>query len=127
MPDVLWDYDGLAADQDRRLLGVGVMPLITYLVLAERKILGFIQVRTGPNRVGPWGLLQPIADVMKLLVKEDVMPNRAIKWAFVLAPCLVVAPAFIIFSVIPVRSFGGAAPVAQSTSSSPTSISPCCW
>jgi NADH-quinone oxidoreductase subunit H len=77
------------------------MPLITYLVLAERKILGFIQVRTGPNRVGPWGLLQPIADVMKLLVKEDVMPNRAIKWAFVLAPCLVVAPAFVIFSVIP--------------------------
>lgn len=84
------------------LIFVGVLPLITYLVLAERKILGFIQVRVGPNRVGPWGLLQPIADVMKLLVKEDVIPNKAIKWAFILAPCLVVGPAFVIFAVIPV-------------------------
>lgn len=80
----------------------GVLPLITYLVLAERKILGFIQVRVGPNRVGPWGLLQPIADVLKLLVKEDVIPNRAVRWAFILAPCLVVGPAFVIFAVIPV-------------------------
>ncbi len=84
------------------LLFAGILPLITYLVLAERKILGFIQVRVGPNRVGPWGLLQPIADVMKLLVKEDVIPNRAIRWAFILAPCLVVGPALVIFAVIPV-------------------------
>jgi NADH-quinone oxidoreductase subunit H len=84
------------------LLGVFILPLITYLVLAERRILGFMQARLGPNRVGPWGLLQPIADVMKLLVKEDVVPRRAVKWAFVLGPCLVVAPAFVIFSVIPV-------------------------
>ncbi len=84
------------------LLFVGILPVITYLVLAERKILGYIQVRLGPNRVGPWGLLQPIADVMKLLVKEDVIPNRAIRWAFILAPCLVVGPAFVIFAVIPV-------------------------
>ena len=78
MPDVLWQYAVLPLIKIGVLLGVGIMPLITYLVLAERKILGFIQMRTGPNRVGPWGLLQPIADVMKLLVKEDVMPNRAI-------------------------------------------------
>ncbi len=78
-----------------------VMLLITYLVLAERKILGFIQARLGPNRVGPWGLLQPIADTVKLLLKEDVIPNQAVKWAFILGPCLVVAPAFIILSVIP--------------------------
>ena len=78
-----------------------VMGIITYLVLAERKILGFIQVRVGPNRVGPWGLLQPIADVAKLLVKEDIIPRRAVKWAFVLGPCLVVAPALIIFAVVP--------------------------
>ena len=59
------------------VLFVGILPLITYLVLAERKILGFLQVRTGPNRVGPWGLLQPIADALKLLVKEDITPAKA--------------------------------------------------
>jgi NADH-quinone oxidoreductase subunit H len=89
------------------LLFLGILPLITYLVLAERKILGFIQARVGPNRVGPWGLLQPIADVMKLLVKEDTLPAQAVKWAFILAPCLVVAPAFIIFSVIPIGPRAG--------------------
>lgn len=101
MPEVLFDYLVLPAIKIALLLFAGILPIIMYLVLAERKILGFMQVRTGPNRVGPWGLLQPIADVMKLLVKEDVMPTRAIRWAFVLAPCLVVAPALIIFSVIP--------------------------
>ena len=83
------------------LIFLMILPLIAYLTLAERKILGFMQVRLGPNRVGPWGLLQPIADVMKLLVKEDTTPVRAVKWAFILAPCLVVGPALIIFSVIP--------------------------
>jgi len=77
------------------------LPIITYMVLAERKILGFIQMRTGPNRVGPWGLLQPIADVMKLLVKEDVIPREAVKWAYILAPGLVVAPMFVLFAVVP--------------------------
>jgi NADH-quinone oxidoreductase subunit H len=101
MPDVLWGYVVLPSIKIAVLLFAGILPLITYLVLAERKVLGFIQVRTGPNRVGPWGLLQPIADVMKLLVKEDVIPSRAIKWAFVLAPCLVVGPALVIFSLIP--------------------------
>jgi NADH-quinone oxidoreductase subunit H len=89
------------------LLFLGVLPLITYLVLAERKILGYMQARVGPNRVGPWGILQPIADVMKLLVKEDTLPSKAVKWAFILAPCLVVGPAFIIFSVIPVGPKAG--------------------
>jgi NADH-quinone oxidoreductase subunit H len=89
------------------LLFLGVLPLITYLVLAERKILGYMQARLGPNRVGPWGILQPIADVMKLLVKEDTIPRQAVKWAFILAPCLVVGPAFIIFSVIPMGPRAG--------------------
>ena len=83
------------------LLFLVVLPIITYLVLAERKILGYMQARVGPNRVGPWGILQPIADVMKLLVKGDNIPNQAVKWAFILAPCLVVGPALIIFSVVP--------------------------
>ncbi|SRR6266545_921011 len=83
------------------LLFLIILPLIAYLTFAERKILGYMQARLGPNRVGPWGLLQPIADVMKLLVKADSIPNRAVKWAFILAPCLVVGPAVIIFSVIP--------------------------
>ena len=78
-----------------------VLGLISYLTFTERKVLGFLQVRTGPNRVGPWGLLQPIADVLKLLVKEDVVPSRAVRWAFILAPCLVVGPALVIFAVIP--------------------------
>jgi NADH-quinone oxidoreductase subunit H len=83
------------------LLFVGILPLITYLVLVERRVLGFLQARLGPNRVGPVGLLQPFADVLKLLAKEDIIPRRAVKWVFVLAPCLVVAPALVIFSVIP--------------------------
>ena len=100
MPDVLVDYLLWPTLKIGIVLGV-VMGIITYLVLAERKVLGFIQVRVGPNRVGPWGLLQPIADVAKLLVKEDVIPRRAVKWAFVLGPCLVVGPALVIFSVVP--------------------------
>jgi len=78
-----------------------VLTLIAYTTFAERKILGFLQVRTGPNRVGPWGILQPIADVAKLLVKQDIIPDRAVRWAFVLAPCLVVGPALVIFAVVP--------------------------
>jgi len=83
------------------LVFVGILPLIAYLVLAERRILGFMQVRLGPNRVGVMGLLQPVADIAKLLVKQDVIPTHAVKWAFVLAPCLVVGPALIILVVIP--------------------------
>jgi len=89
------------------LLFGGILPLITYLVLAERKILGYMQARLGPNRVGPWGILQPIADVMKLLVKEDTLPTRAVKWAFILAPCLVVGSALVIFAVIPIGPKAG--------------------
>jgi NADH-quinone oxidoreductase subunit H len=100
--DTLFYYAVSPALKILVLLFLMVLPLITYLVLIERKVLGFMQARVGPNRVGPWGLLQPIADVMKLLVKEDTLPRQAVKWAFVLGPCLVVAPAFIIFSVIPV-------------------------
>jgi NADH-quinone oxidoreductase subunit H len=102
MPPVLIDFVVVPAVKILILLFAALLPLIMALVLAERKILGYMQARVGPNRVGPWGLLQPIADVAKLLVKEDVIPTHAVRWAFILAPCLVVAPALIIFSVIPV-------------------------
>ena len=108
MPQALIDHLLLPAVKILALVFLGVLPLITYLVLAERKVLGFIQARVGPNRVGPWGLLQPIADVAKLLVKEDVIPRRAVKWAFVLGPCLVVGPALVIFAVVPFGPPSGA-------------------
>ncbi len=78
--------------------------IVAYMTLAERKIMGYIQVRIGPNRVGPRGLLQPFADGIKLFLKEDLMPARAQKLVFVIAPALIIAPAFVVFSVIP---FGG--------------------
>jgi len=106
MPESVVQYALVPAVKILLLLLLGVMPLIAYLVFVERRVLGFMQARLGPNRVGPWGLLQPIADILKLLVKEDTTPVRAVRWAFILAPCLVVAPAFIIFAVVP---FGPAA------------------
>ena len=67
----------------------------------ERKILAHMQVRLGPMRVGPHGLLQPIADALKLLIKEDIMPTEADKWVFWMAPLLVVMTAFTVFIVVP--------------------------
>jgi NADH-quinone oxidoreductase subunit H len=82
-----------------------VLPLIlsvAYLTLAERKIIGWIQNRIGPNRVGPKGLLQPFADVLKLLVKEIVIPAKSSRFLFVIAPLLAIVPAFAAWAVIPV-------------------------
>ncbi len=81
-----------------------VVPLIlavAYFTYAERRVIGFMQVRMGPNRVGPWGLLQPFADVFKLLLKEIVLPENANRFLFVLAPVLAIAPAFAAWAVIP--------------------------
>ncbi len=72
-----------------------------YLTLLERKLVGRIQNRYGPNRVGFWGLLQPIADGVKMLTKEDIVPTNADKFAHFLAPVVIVIPALLIFSVIP--------------------------
>jgi NADH-quinone oxidoreductase subunit H len=85
------------------ILGVVIM-LAAYLSFFERKILAYMQIRIGPNRVGPRGWLQPIADALKLFVKEDILPARAEKLVYMLGPVLVTAPALVVFSVIPFGS-----------------------
>lgn len=80
---------------------VAVLTFVAYLTLLERKVLGWIQVRLGPNRVGPWGLLQPLADGAKLLLKEEITVSRANKLIYVVAPLIVVTCALTPFAVIP--------------------------
>ncbi len=75
--------------------------LVAYLVLMERKVLAFMQARLGPMRVGPWGLLQPLADGLKLLLKEDIVPSGADKYIFLLAPVISIIAAFTVFAVVP--------------------------
>lgn len=81
-----------------------VMPMVTYTVYAERRVSAFIQDRTGPNRVGPLGLIQPIADAVKLLLKEPFTPGYVNKFYYLLAPALVMVPTLLILSVIPFGS-----------------------
>ena len=83
------------------LIVAPLMLAVAYLTFAERKVIGYMQVRVGPNRVGPAGLLQPIADAVKLLMKEIILPTRANKFLFVLAPVLAIAPALVAWAVIP--------------------------
>ncbi len=81
-----------------------VLPLIlsvAYLTLAERRLIGFMQGRLGPNRVGPWGLLQPFADVLKLLLKEVVVPANSSRFLFLTAPILSIMPAIAAWAVVP--------------------------
>src|SRR5256885_7308530 len=72
-----------------------------YLIYVERKIAAYMQDRIGPNRVGPFGLLQPLADGLKFLLKEDVVPGHADKFLFLLAPCIAVGTALTAFAVVP--------------------------
>src|SRR5438552_9490134 len=85
------------------VLLVALVPAIVgfVIVLAERRIMGFMQVRLGPNRVGPQGTLQGLADLLKLVTKEDITPARAEKAVHFLAPVLAVIPALTALAVIP--------------------------
>jgi NADH-quinone oxidoreductase subunit H len=78
-----------------------LMGCVAYLTLWERKAIGFTQIRLGPNRVGPFGLLQPIADALKLLTKEIIIPTAASKGLFVLGPIMTIMPALAAWAVIP--------------------------
>ncbi|MCS7459992.1 NADH-quinone oxidoreductase subunit NuoH [Paenibacillus doosanensis] len=78
-----------------------VLGFVTYAIYFERKVIGWMQLRIGPNRVGPLGLLQTVADVFKLLIKEDTIPRKAERELFILAPVITFIPAFVVIAVIP--------------------------
>ena len=106
---LLGTWNGLPAWSQGALLDLAkilaiVLPLIlavAYLTFAERKVIGYIQARIGPNRVGPRGWLQPLADALKLILKEIIVPANANKFLFVIAPLLAFAPALVAWAVIP--------------------------
>ena len=100
MSDPIMVYIGIPLIKGIVILGV-LLLTVAYLTFAERKFLGYMQVRLGPNRVGPKGWLQPIADGLKLFTKEDLVPGRAERFVFMLAPILIFAPAILVWAVIP--------------------------
>src|SRR6185295_5477947 len=86
------------------ILFVVILPMVSYTVYAERRVSALIQDRVGPNRVGPSGLLQPVADMFKLLLKEDFTPRHVNTFYYWLAPSLAMMPAIITICVVPFGS-----------------------
>ena len=82
---------------------IGVVLVVAYSTYFERKVIGSMQARVGPNRVGPLGLLQPFADVFKLLFKEVIIPSESNRFLFVIAPLLSLIPALATWAVIPLN------------------------
>src|ERR687897_3801795 len=80
---------------------IGVLMIVAYTVLAERRVLGFIQGRLGPNRVGPGGLLQPFADLLKFILKEDIVPDKSTRFIYFLAPVIATMAALMTMIVYP--------------------------
>ena len=100
MTSPLMTYVGIPLIKGLVIIAVMLLTM-AYLTFAERKILSYMQARIGPNRVGPRGWLQPIADGLKLFVKEDLIPGRAERFVFVLSPMLIFAAAILVWAVIP--------------------------
>ncbi len=86
------------------MLFIVILPMVSYSVYAERRVSAFMQDRLGPNRVGPAGLFQPVADIFKLLLKEDFSPRHVNTFYYWLAPCLALVPAIITIAVVPFGS-----------------------
>src|SRR5438874_12122768 len=78
-----------------------VLEMVAYTVLGERRVLGFIQGRLGPNRVGPGGFLQPLADLIKFIFKEDIVPDKSTRFVYFLAPVIVTTAALMTIVVYP--------------------------
>jgi NADH-quinone oxidoreductase subunit H len=100
-------YSGLILTSLAKIVGIlllVILPMVSYSVYAERRVSAFMQDRLGPNRVGPAGLFQPIADMFKLLLKESFTPAHANTFYYWLAPCLAVIPALITIAVVPFGS-----------------------
>jgi NADH-quinone oxidoreductase subunit H len=87
------------------ILSIGVILCVAFSTYFERKVIGSMQSRIGPNRVGPKGLLQPFADVIKLLIKEVIVPSQSSKFIFVIAPLLSLTPALVAWAVIPMNNW----------------------